>query len=212
MATEHVTTLDVLQYKVFQYMTINITTMAETEYIPYACTKIKNNATTEIIVMNSEGNPTGIVTDEDILKSVGEEFANSSRTRLEDVMTFPIVSISHNSTLKDALKKMKQNHIRKLVVLSNTNRVIGIIFQHTIVELIRGSLLRNKHPASMAKTILWNLGSVLQFAGILILIPALVSTALNELHVVTGIFLMATILLILGFGLNSYGVETPFIA
>lgn len=200
---------DVLYYKVSEYMKRAITILHESTYIPYACAQIQKNRSDEIIVVNSAGETVGIVTDEDILKKVAEQFARPSRTRLEDIMTFPVVSISHNSTLKEALYKMRKNKVRKLAVMSDKNSVIGIIFQHTIVELIQGFLTRNKKPASSVKSILWNLGSVMQFAGLLMLIPALVSTVRFEVQVASGIFMMATTLLALGFALNSYGEKHP---
>ncbi|MCV0392808.1 MAG: CBS domain-containing protein [Nitrosopumilus sp.] len=186
-----------------------ITIMHESTLIPSACTQMQKQHSDEIIVTNSVGDPVGIVTDEDILRKVGEQHARSSRTKLEDVMSFPLVSISHNSSLKDALDKMRENKIRKLAVISDSNKVIGLIFQHTIVELIHGSIERNKKPISSVRSILWNLGSVTQFAGLLMLIPALVSTFMFEVQVASGIFMMATTLLALGFLLNSYGEKHP---
>ncbi|PJC49858.1 MAG: potassium transporter Trk [Nitrosopumilales archaeon CG_4_9_14_0_2_um_filter_34_16] len=185
-----------------------VTIMHESSLIPSACAQMQKHRSDEIIVTNSIGEPVGIVTDEDILRKVGEQHARSSRTRIEDIMSFPLVSIHHNYSLKDALDKMRKNRIRKLAVLSDSNIVIGIIFQHTIVELIQGSIVRNKKPSSV-KSILWNLGSVTQFAGLLMLIPALVSTFMLEVQVAAGIFMMATTLLALGFSLNSYGEKYP---
>lgn len=200
---------DVLQYKVSQYMKRKVTLMHESTLVPHACAQLKKSYSDEIIVNSSSGEAIGIVTDEDILKRVAEQNARSSRTRLDDIMSFPVVSIQHNSSLKDALDKMRKNKIHKLVVLSDTNKVIGMIFQHTILGLIRGSVARNQKSASSAKSILWNLGSVTQFAGLLMLIPALVSTFMFEVQVASGIFMMATTLLALGFSLNSYGEKHP---
>ena len=202
------TSPDILRYKVSQYMKRTVTIMHESSLIPSACAQMQKHRSDEIIVTNSIGEPVGIVTDEDILRKVGEQHARSSRTRIEDIMSFPLVSIHHNYSLKDALDKMRKNRIRKLAVLSDSNIVIGIIFQHTIVELIQGSIVRNKKPSSV-KSILWNLGSVTQFAGLLMLIPALVSTFMLEVQVAAGIFMMATTLLALGFSLNSYGEKYP---
>ena len=202
------TSPDILRYKVSQYMKRTITIMHESSLIPSACAQMQKHRSDEIIVTNSIGEPVGIVTDEDILRKVGEQHARSSRTRIEDIMSFPLVSIHHNYSLKDALDKMRKNRIRKLAVLSDSNIVIGLIFQHTIVELIQGSIVRNKKPSSV-KSILWNLGSVTQFAGLLMLIPALVSTFMLEVQVAAGIFMMATTLLALGFSLNSYGEKYP---
>ncbi|MEJ2260389.1 MAG: potassium transporter TrkG, partial [Nitrosopumilaceae archaeon] len=63
--------------------------------------------------------------------------------------------------------------------------------------------------ASTFSAVLWNLGSVLSFAGVLMIIPAILSTALGETDVATGIFLMVTLFLISGFLLNSYGSKHP---
>lgn len=199
----------VLEFKVSQYMKRAITILDQSTYIPHACTQIKKNHNEEIIVVNHKGVPVGIVTNDDILKKIGEQHARSSRTTLGDIMRFPIISTEHNSTLKEALYKMQKNKIRKLAVLSDSNKVIGIIFQNTIIDLIRGSIVRNKKSASSVKSILWNLGSVIQFSGLLMLIPALVSTFMLEYNVASGIFLMATTLLALGFALNAYGEKYP---
>jgi trk system potassium uptake protein TrkH len=52
---------------------------------------------------------------------------------------------------------------------------------------------------------LGNLGFVLQFAGVLLLVPALVATVLAETDIATGIYLNTVLLLVTGFFLNSYG-------
>jgi trk system potassium uptake protein TrkH len=49
------------------------------------------------------------------------------------------------------------------------------------------------------------LGFVLQFAGVLLLVPAIVATLLSETEIATGIYLNTVLLLATGFFLNSYG-------
>jgi trk system potassium uptake protein TrkH len=55
------------------------------------------------------------------------------------------------------------------------------------------------------KAILGNLGFVLQFAGVLLLVPAIMATVLNDSVTATGIYLSTVLLLVTGFFLNSYG-------
>ncbi|MFB5623079.1 MAG: potassium transporter TrkG, partial [Nitrosarchaeum sp.] len=50
-----------------------------------------------------------------------------------------------------------------------------------------------------------NLGFVLQFAGVLLIVPAILSTILGESVTATGIYLTTVLLLVIGFFLNSYG-------
>ena len=190
-------------------MISNILLLQEDITVSQATTHMQKKDCDEIIVTDNLSRPIGIVTDEDILKRIGEQYARPHTTRLDDIMTFPLVTIKHNDTLQHALNSMKKNKVRKLVVLSDYNNVIGIIFRETIGNLIRTSLATKTPTASTFSSVLWNLGSVLQFAGVLMLIPAILSTVLAETPVATGIFLMVTLLLISGFLLNSYGNRHP---
>lgn len=158
----------------------------------------------EIIVINTEQKPIGIVTDEDILQKIGEAFANPKRTTLSDIMRFPVISIDEESTLLDALQKMRKNKIRKLVTTKKGN-ISGIIYFQTIASLTRNSIASPKYNVLSKKSILGNLGFVMQFSGFLIMIPAILSAVLNEVNVATGIFLMSVLMIIVGFFLNSYG-------
>lgn len=190
-------------------MISNILSLPEYITVSDATTQMQKKDYDEIIVTDKLSKPVGIVTDEDILKRIGEQYARPRTTRLDDIMTFPLVTIKHNDTLQHALDAMKKSKLHKLAVLSDYDSVIGIIYRDTIGTLIRTSLAKKTESASTFSSVLWNLGSVLQFAGVLMLIPAVLSTILAETDVATGIFLMATLLLIAGFLLNSYGNRHP---
>ena len=64
------------------------------------------------------------------------------------------------------------------------------------------------HPRLLSppvKAVLGNLGFVLQFAGVLMLVPAVLATVLGDTVTATGIYLTTVLLLVTGFFLNSYG-------
>jgi len=124
-------------------------------------------------------------------------------------MSRPLIVIFEKATLQDALHKMRDNNIKKLPVLNKKNQVVGMIFQATIANAIRAA--STKPPRLLSppiKAILGNLGFVLQFAGVLLLIPAIVATLLAETDIATGIYLNTTLLLATGFFLNSYGEKS----
>jgi trk system potassium uptake protein TrkH len=104
---------------------------------------------------------------------------------------------------------MRDKNLRKLAVTEDDGNVIGMIYQNTITGLIRQKVASSSPANYSIKAILWNLGTVTQFAGILMLIPSIIATLLNESLVATGVFLMATLLLITGFFLNTYGEKHP---
>ena len=192
-----------LDRKVSQYMSVNLLILDELIKMPLACKLMNEKHKDEIIVRDKTGKLTGIVTDEDILKNIGESHIRSSRTTLGDIMQFPLIGVKHSESLQKALEVMLEKKIRKLVVYSDNDEIIGMIYYDVIHNIVHSQIVKPKHPTF--RSILWNLATVLQFAGVLMIIPSFLSTLLGETNVATGIFLMATTLLISGFLLNSYG-------
>ena len=163
----------------------------------------------DIIVTGKNKQPIGIVTDEDILGKVGDVDVYAEATFLKDIMNSPLITIGENETLQNALRVMRDNKIRKLPVVSKKDQVIGIILQVKIADIIRKSTAI--HPRLLSppvKAILGNLGFVLQFAGVLLLVPAILATVLNDTVTATGIYLCTVLLLVTGFFLNSYGEKS----
>jgi len=160
----------------------------------------------DIIVTDENKKAIGIVTDRDILGKVSDATVYAETTILKDVMSSPLITIEENATLQEALHKMRDHDIRKLPVISKKDQVVGIIFQDKIANLIRdAALIQPRLLSPPVKAILGNLGFVLQFAGALLLVPAIMATVLNDTVTATGIYLSTVLLLVTGFFLNSYG-------
>jgi len=200
---------NILGRKVSQVASTNFLQLLDSTSIVVACRIMQKNNQDEVIVIDKTNTTVGIVTDYDVLKKIGEAHVNPEKTTLDDIMTFPLVTIKHNDTLLDALKIMKDSNLRKLVVVDDNDRMVGMIYQHIITGLIRQKVATPSPTNYSIKAILWNLGTVTQFAGILMLIPSLVATLLGDFLIATGVFLMATLLLITGFFLNTYGDKHP---
>lgn len=196
----------VLTKPVSAYMRKDVLMLDQNLLTRTAVSMLQHHETDDIIVINEEQEPIGIVTDEDILRKVSDVTVNAEATRLKDIMTTPLVTINEKSTLQEALHKMRDNNIRKLPVLTKKNLVVGIIFQVTIANVIRDATATAPRLLSPpVKAVLGNLGFVLQFAGVLILVPAILSTVLGETVTATGIYLTTVLLFVTGFFLNSYG-------
>lgn len=182
--------------------------LSETVKLTEACNVLKKKDVDEIIVVDDSYNPIGIVTDEDILKKLSESFVNPLKTTLGDIMVFPLISIKEDQVLSEALELMQEKNIRKLAVLSNSNLVVGMLYLDTIVSLVKKSLVKQQKQSTLWGVI-WNLGVILQFTGVLMFIPGIVATLLNDPLVATGIYLMSILLIISGFFMNSYGEKQP---
>jgi trk system potassium uptake protein TrkH len=174
-----------------------------------AARMLRRYETDDIIVTDKNNIPMGIVTDEDILRKVSDVTVYAEVTTLKEIMSTPLITINEKATLQDALHKMRDQDIRKLPVISKKNKVVGMIYQTTIANVIRNATATTPRLLSPpVKAVLGNLGFVLQFAGVLLLVPALVATFLDDTVIATGIYLTTVLLLITGFFLNSYGEKS----
>ncbi|MGV7226566.1 MAG: potassium transporter TrkG [Nitrosopumilus sp.] len=199
----------VLNKYVTNYMDKDVLLLGEKTQTREAARMLRHYETDDIIVTDKNNLPVGIVTDEDILSKVSDVTVYAEATTLKDVMTSPLITINEKATLQDALHKMRDNNIRKLPVLSKKNQVIGMIFQGVIANVIRDATATAPRLLSPpVKAVLGNLGFVLQFAGVLLLVPAIVATVLEDTITATGIYLTTVLLLVTGFFLNSYGEKS----
>jgi trk system potassium uptake protein TrkH len=196
----------ILTKPVSEFMDKDVLLLNQNTLTRNAARMLQHYEADDIIVTDEKRDPIGIVTDEDILRKVSDVTVYAEATSLKDVMTAPLIVINEKATLQDALHKMRDNNIRKLPVSNKKNQIIGIIFQATIANAIRDATATPPRLLSPPiKAILGNLGFVLQFAGVLLLVPAIVATVLAETEIATGIYLNTVLLLVTGFFLNSYG-------
>ncbi|MFQ5781514.1 MAG: CBS domain-containing protein [Nitrosopumilus sp.] len=199
----------VLTKYVTKYMDKDVLILSQNTLTREAARMLRHYETDDIIVTDENRLPVGIVTDEDILNKVSDVTVYAEATFLKDIMSTPLVTINEKATLQDALHKMRDNNIRKLPVLSKKNQVVGMIFQATIANVIRDATATAPRLLSPpVKAVLGNLGFVLQFAGVLLLVPAIVATILEDTIIATGIYLTTVLLLVTGFFLNSYGEKS----
>lgn len=199
----------VLSKPVSQYMSKDVLILNEHTPTSEATRLLQRYEKDDIIVTDDKLIPVGIVTDEDILAQVSDVTVYAETTTLKQIMSSPLVTIEENATLRNALETMRKNHIRKLPVISKKQIVVGMVYQATIATAIRKSV--DVHPRFLStpvKAILGNLGFVLQFAGVLLLVPSILATILNDPVTATGIYLTTVLLLVTGFFLNSYGEKS----
>ena len=199
----------VLSKSVTQYMNKDVLILSPNTKTSEAAKMLRRYETDDIIVIDKDNIPVGIVTDEDILSKVSDDTVYVEATTLKEIMSTPLTTINEKATLQDALHKMRDSDIRKLPVLSKKNKVVGMIYQTTIADVIRNATATTPRLLSPpVKAVLGNLGFVLQFAGVLLLVPALVATVLEDTVIATGIYLTTVLLLTTGFFLNSYGEKS----
>ena len=84
-----------------------------------------------VLIVDNEENKTlvGIVTDRDLAIKVVGEGRDPKNTRVEDVMTVKVVTSRAGDSVENAMKAMAQYQLRRIPVVDDRNRLVGIISQ-----------------------------------------------------------------------------------
>ncbi|MDH3313412.1 MAG: CBS domain-containing protein [Nitrosopumilus sp.] len=94
------------------------------------------------LVITEGEKPTGIVTERDIVRKIAAKNLEASSIPLEKIMSKKFKWVSPDSAIEDAVQKMLNNSIRRLIVLEN-EKLAGVVTQTNLAEFLRSKLLIN---------------------------------------------------------------------
>ena len=78
----------------------------------------------------------GIVTDRDLALKIVAEGRDAKSTKVEAVMTRQVVTCRADDDLQKALDAMSEHQLRRIPVVDNENRILGIIAQADVATRI----------------------------------------------------------------------------
>jgi len=91
------------------------------------------------VVVTADSNPVGILTERDILKSIAYRRVRPEITKIEDIMSTPILSVEEDATLGDAAQMMIKKNIRRVLV-KRDDKYVGIITQRDLQKLMTDTI------------------------------------------------------------------------
>jgi len=94
--------------------------------------KMVSNNIGAVIIM-SGGVPAGIVTERDIVEKLVRVNKDANKTRAQDIMSSPLVSIEADKSVTDALKVMRDKKIRRLAV-TRSGSIIGVVTERRLLD------------------------------------------------------------------------------
>lgn len=97
----------------------------------------QHNVGTVVIVEDQR--PVGIVTDRDLAISLGNR-TKEPHDLVGDVMTFPVITISQDEGVFRTTEHMKEQGLRRLVVIDDVGRVTGIVSMDDLLLLLAREL------------------------------------------------------------------------
>ena len=84
------------------------------------------------VIVTSDFEVLGIVTERDIIERVALGKKDLYGVVAQDIMTSPVITIHYGRTIQDALKIMKDNNIRRLVVVKGES-ILGLVTERRLL-------------------------------------------------------------------------------
>ena len=149
---------DSLPLKVVDVMVREVITVDENSTVKEAV-DIMNEFQIGSLIVLEKGKAVGIVTERDFLRRVIGEGKDAKNTRVEEIMTTPLVVVEPSADLEEAVKLMFQRKIKKLAVV-DTKKLVGIVtltdiarFQPQMIKMLKQLTTKQAAPKSMQKVI-----------------------------------------------------------
>ena len=145
-------------WKVKDVMVTNVVTVDVGVNVRKAVERMNNHEIGCLVVLE-KGNFAGILTERDVLKRVVAKARNPDKTLVGDVMSKPLIVVSPEASLEEALELMFEKRVKKLTVVKD-KELVGLITMtdiariHTaMVEHIKRLAAKYDLPKRMEKVI-----------------------------------------------------------
>ena len=92
-----------------------------------------------LVIMN-DGKPEGILSESDFVRKIAAEDKKASEIKITEVMSYKFRSVAPTTTIEDAIQKMLNNNIRRLIILDN-EKLAGVITQTDLASYLRYQIL-----------------------------------------------------------------------
>ncbi|HYZ50955.1 MAG TPA: CBS domain-containing protein [Nitrososphaeraceae archaeon] len=86
-----------------------------------------NKSVGSVIVIDKNTEPLGIITERDIVKHIYLKNIAASRIKVEEIMSAPLITIMSYDSIDTASRVMTKNKIKRLAVLEEDNRIVGLL-------------------------------------------------------------------------------------
>jgi len=124
-------------------LNLKVTTIANREIVSVEAestveeaAKVMASRNVGAVAVRKGGEIVGIMTERDVLKRVVAAGRDPRTTRVEEVMSSPLISVEANATVGEAVDLMNRRGIRRIFVREG-QRIVGIFTQRDVLALMR---------------------------------------------------------------------------
>jgi CBS domain-containing protein len=128
---------DIDTVPVSKFMTKKVITMNIDQTIQSVCKVMNENNIGGIVIIKrgmTGDEPIGMITERDIIREIGAVDLFTAQTSIRELMNTKLTSIKPDNTINDAIRLMHGNNIRRLPVIDNDGKMVGIISDKDILK------------------------------------------------------------------------------
>ena len=102
--------------------------------------KIISENDISFLVIIKDGLPIGVLSEKDFVRKLAAEDKQASNTPISEIMSYKFRWVEPSTSIEDAIQKMLNNNIRRLLVLED-GKLVGVITQTDLAAYLRDQLL-----------------------------------------------------------------------
>jgi len=92
------------------------------------------------LVIVKDGKPIGVITEKDFVRKIAAQDKQASLIPLSEIMSYKFRWVEPSTEIEDAVQKMLNHNIRRLIVLED-GKLVGVITQTDLTDFLRSKLL-----------------------------------------------------------------------
>ncbi len=92
------------------------------------------------LVIVKDDKPIGVITESDFVRKIAAQDKQASHTPLSEIMSYKFRWVEPSTEIEDAVQKMLNHNIRRLIVLED-EKLVGVITQTDLADFLRSKLL-----------------------------------------------------------------------
>jgi len=117
----------------------NVITIDIDETANNAANQMKENDISFLVIIEN-GKPVGVVSERDFVQKLCINNQSSSDVKISDIMSYKFRWVKPTTKIEDAIQKMLNNNIRRLLVLDD-EKLVGVITQTDLASYLREKLM-----------------------------------------------------------------------
>jgi len=92
------------------------------------------------LVIVKDDKPIGVITERDFVRKIAAQDKQASLILLSEIMSYKFRWVEPSTEIEDAVQKMLNHNVRRLIVLED-EKLVGVITQTDLADFLRSRLL-----------------------------------------------------------------------